>query len=994
MAHSGKTMTFKADLLPENTADEYNLGNATQKWKLNGGTPALVSDLSAYVLKTGDTMTGTISSKASNLLRYLDANDEEKISLWYVNDSSGVRHLFRQYRPSGTYRENYNLPSTTDALTANVNYNILTTKNVVTVAQGGTGTVTLSSGEALIGNGTGAVQTRSITNNTTIGNLGWGSTTGNGINLVTMNTIAYWNGRYGSSSSNLQYCKLGEFGSMAVASADDYLPLAGGAMTGQLVLSSSGLKTSNTAGYITDQYGNPVHQRTSTSDTFQIKNNASKDVLVVGYESGNVTASGTGTFNGGTLTIHADTTTAADTPAKLAFTTTDTDVSKSYNGAYIGVYNDHADTYGANMVIHSGGGMFIGGGESSHQVYQAVKGSGTYTGEQLWLCADSVGIYFDTACNGDLAPSRVGMILNNTGELLPTVADVATNNKGSLGNSSYAWGNLYASNIQNANRIELRPAANNSNNGGYIDFHYNQSTADYTSRIIESASGTLNLIGHVDITGGTGMVVKGTGSARVYVDFRSDGDYAIDLRLGRQGANKWSISSRNSTDAYLGLYNFTQGAWVWTIDDATSTTKYLKPVYINVTGDTASGTGDGGALVIGDKDGDNIAFDGNEIIARNNKASATLYLQTDGGSLVVGNSTAATSRFNGLFSIFSTGTSFNQGIRLHSGKTGTGNLTCLMFCGSDNTGNTGTSAKTWGLLNNDGNLYLSLNGYQTSSSAILSCVSNAWSLGGSSATVSCAFTASAGVTFSNKSFNYSGIETASANAMRGVWFSDADVVGKPCINTGSFTHNPYSGAVEIKNTTTGNDVVLKVINTGKGNLATYLDTANSGNHGLYSNGYWNGSAFVSSGKWLIYRNTSNVITVNGNCTGTSANVTGTVAIDHGGTGATTAVAARKALCAWTTNTNWATVVTNAKAGIGEIIIHCVLSNNDFVDIFMLASGIDTTSRRVMGLCAANDAKGLRVSFTVTTTTISSTITLVQGGAVSGTSISSTTYYYR
>ena len=98
--------------------------------------------------------------------------------------------------------------------------------------------------------------------------------------------------------------------------------------------------------------------------------------------------------------------------------------------------------------------------------------------------------------------------------------------------------------------------------------------------------------------------------------------------------------------------------------------------------------------------------------------------------------------------------------------------------------------------------------------------------------------------------------------------------------------------------------------------------------------------------------------------------------------------------AWSTNTNWATVVTNAKAGIGEIVIHCVLSNNDFVDIFMLASSIDTTSRRVMGLCAANDAKGLRVSFTVTTTTISSTLTLVQGGAVSGTSISSTTYYYR
>ena len=33
--------------------------------------------------------------------------------------------------------------------------------------------------------------------------------------------------------------------------------------------------------------------------------------------------------------------------------------------------------------------------------------------------------------------------------------------------------------------IEMTPAATNSNNGGYIDFHYNRSTADYTHRIID-----------------------------------------------------------------------------------------------------------------------------------------------------------------------------------------------------------------------------------------------------------------------------------------------------------------------------------------------------------------------------------------------------------------------------------------------------------------------------------------------------------------------------
>ena len=43
--------------------------------------------------------------------------------------------------------------------------------------------------------------------------------------------------------------------------------------------------------------------------------------------------------------------------------------------------------------------------------------------------------------------------------------------------------------------IELTPASTSVNNGGYIDFHYNASTDDYTSRIIENASGSLQAYG-------------------------------------------------------------------------------------------------------------------------------------------------------------------------------------------------------------------------------------------------------------------------------------------------------------------------------------------------------------------------------------------------------------------------------------------------------------------------------------------------------------------
>ena len=57
----------------------------------------------------------------------------------------------------------------------------------------------------------------------------------------------------------------------------------------------------------------------------------------------------------------------------------------------------------------------------------------------------------------------------------------------------------------------LNPASiefkGSSSHGGYIDFHYGQSTADYTSRIIEDASGKLS------ITASSGVYINGSKAA-------------------------------------------------------------------------------------------------------------------------------------------------------------------------------------------------------------------------------------------------------------------------------------------------------------------------------------------------------------------------------------------------------------------------------------------------------------------------------------------------
>lgn len=53
----------------------------------------------------------------------------------------------------------------------------------------------------------------------------------------------------------------------------------------------------------------------------------------------------------------------------------------------------------------------------------------------------------------------------------------------------------------------------------------------------------------------------------------------------------------------------------------------------------------------------------------------------------------------------------------------------------------------------------------------------------------------------------------------------------------------------------------------------WLDSAGNGEHGIWTSGYWNGSAYTTDGKWMIYRNTSGVINVNGNCSGSAGSAT-------------------------------------------------------------------------------------------------------------------------
>lgn len=73
-------------------------------------------------------------------------------------------------------------------------YNVV--PRLLSVVNGGTGATTFASGEALIGNGAGAIGTRAITDNTSPTYI-TAST-----KLITANTLAYWNGAYNTSGNS------------------------------------------------------------------------------------------------------------------------------------------------------------------------------------------------------------------------------------------------------------------------------------------------------------------------------------------------------------------------------------------------------------------------------------------------------------------------------------------------------------------------------------------------------------------------------------------------------------------------------------------------------------------------------------------------------------------------------------------------------------------------------------------------------------------------
>ena len=116
------------------------------------------------------------------------------------------------------------------------------------------------------------------------------------------------------------------------------------------------------------------------------------------------------------------------------------------------------------------------------------------------------------------------------------------------------------------NCIEFSPSA--TTHGGYLDFHFNNSTADYTSRIIEETSGRLKFDTPAGLQTNGGIYVSAYGS-RPGQFIAAAGDYSFMIR-----------NDGNATYFLLTNKGDPTGSW-----------NNLRPIQIaNATGNVVSGT--------------------------------------------------------------------------------------------------------------------------------------------------------------------------------------------------------------------------------------------------------------------------------------------------------------------------------------------------------------------------------------------------------------------
>lgn len=267
--------------------------------------------------------------------------------------------------------------------------------------------------------------------------------------------------------------------------------------------------------------------------------------------------------------------------------------------------------------------------------------------------------------------ANVGLVWNGTAWTYGTTGS---------GSSDVTWTALAAATNEQINVSHISTALSGYALTSQIPTNNNQLT-NGAGYITSSA-----LSGYLPLSGGTltGLLtVSSTGSNRATIHMVSAADVPNDFYFGSHGARHWSITSRSSSEEHqFFLYN--------AINNSNALTFYndSRAVFINsVTASSfikSGGTASQFLKADGSVDSNTYAL----------SSSLSNYLPLTGGTLT------------GQLSIKPYGGNYTDGIRLHA-RSRDNTWCAVVFCGAENTGDSGTSANTWFAGARYGDFYLS-----------------------------------------------------------------------------------------------------------------------------------------------------------------------------------------------------------------------------------------------------------------------------------------------
>lgn len=173
-----------------------------------------------YVKRSGDTMTGVLTAKggmyedAYNGALNMNNSDIYGLNSFYTADAADAASEGMQFYRDSTHVDSLWVSGGDIMFVPNRVLGTQTTK--ANSQKVGRFTANPETGMAVITDGTtGGMTTRGIRNNTSTGALGW-TAAATDTTLATTNTIAYWNGAYRNTDSNIEYVKKGKIGNLAI----------------------------------------------------------------------------------------------------------------------------------------------------------------------------------------------------------------------------------------------------------------------------------------------------------------------------------------------------------------------------------------------------------------------------------------------------------------------------------------------------------------------------------------------------------------------------------------------------------------------------------------------------------------------------------------------------------------------------------------------------------------------------------------------------------